>query len=81
MPTKAAGSHPVSGLLALVAGSVMSKYVWDLLPPIGAASQAALGVINSNIMPVPTSSEAAGIVVIFVAVTIVWEVAHYVRQR
>jgi hypothetical protein len=81
MPTKAAGSHPVSGLIALIAGSVLSKYVWELLPPIGAASQTALGVINSNIIPVPTSSEAAGVLVIFLLVTVIWEVAHYIRQR
>jgi hypothetical protein len=81
MPTKAAGSHPVSGLMALIAGSVLSKYVWELLPPIGTASRAALDVINRNIISVPTSSEAAGVLVIFLFVTMIWEVAHYIRQK
>jgi hypothetical protein len=81
MPTKATGSHPVSALIALIAGSILSKYVWELLPPLGAASQASLNVINSNIIPVPTSSEAAGALVIFLLVTVIWEVAHYIRQK
>lgn len=81
MPTKAAGSHPISGLIALIAGSALSKYVWELLPPIGTASQTALKVINRNIISVPTSSQAAGVLVIFLLVTVVWEVAHYIRER
>lgn len=80
MPTKAAGSHPFSALVALVAGSILSKYVWELLPPVGAASQAVLTLINSYVA-VPTSSKAAGALVIFLSVTVVWEVAHYVRER
>ena len=81
MPTKAAGSHPVSALVALVAGSVLSKYVWELLPPVGTASQAVLNLINDSLVTVPTSSNAAGALVIFVGVTVVWEAAHYVRER
>lgn len=80
VPTKAAGSHPVSALIALVAGSVLSKYVWELLPPVGTASQAVLDLTN-NYVAVPTSSNAAGALVIFVGVTVVWEVAHYIRQK
>jgi len=81
MPTKATGSHPVSALVALVAGTVLSKYVWDLLPPIGTASQATLNVVNSSIISVPTNSEAAGALVIFIGVTVIWEVAHYIRAK
>lgn len=80
MPTKATGSHPVSAFTALVAGAILSKYVWEVLPPIGTASQAALNVINSSIISVPTSSRAAGALVIFIAVTVVWEIAHYLRE-
>jgi hypothetical protein len=81
MPTKATGSHPVSALIALVAGSILSKYVWDLLPPIGKASQATLSIINSSGISVPTSSRAAGAFVIFLSVTILWEIAHYIRDE
>jgi len=81
MPTKATGSHPISALTALVAGSILSKYVWELLPPVGTASQAALTIINSNVITVPTNSEAAGALVIFLIVTVIWEVAHYVRVK
>ena len=81
MPTKATGSHPVSALIALIAGSILSKYVWELLPPIGAASQAALNIVNSSVVTVPTSSRAAGALVIFLIVTVIWEVAHYIREK
>lgn len=81
MPTKAAGSHPASALVALVAGSVLSKYVWELLPPVGTASQAVLSLANTYVGEVPTSSNAAGALVIFLGVTVVWEVAHYARER
>ena len=80
VPTKAAGSHPVSGLIALVAGSILSEYVWQLLPPVGTASQGVLDVINNYVVSVPTSSKAAGALVIFVGVTVTWEIAHYVRE-
>lgn len=81
MPTKTTGSHPVSALTALVAGSILSKYVWELLPPVGTASQATLNVINSNIIAVPTNSKAAGALVIFLLVTVIWEIAHYAREK
>jgi hypothetical protein len=80
MPTKATGSHPISGLIALLAGSVLSKYVWSILPPIGTASQMVLNVIDSTILPVPTNTETAGMLVVFLAVTMVWEAAHFFRN-
>jgi len=79
MPTKATGSHPVSALIALVAGSVLSKYTWEVLPPFGTASQTVLKFINSYVTSVPTSHEAAGALVIFVGVTLIWETAHFIR--
>jgi hypothetical protein len=81
MPTKATGSHPVSALIALVAGSVLSKYVWEVLPPLGTASQTALNLVDSSLVSVPTSSRAAGALVIFLAVSVTWEFAHYLRER
>jgi hypothetical protein len=80
MPTKAAGSHTLSALVALLASQTLSKYVWQVLPSLGEASQTALSVVNSvPAVSVPTGSEAAGAVLVIVAVTVVWEVIHFVR--
>lgn len=79
MPTKATGSHPISAFVALVAGTVLSKYVWEILPPLGVASQATLTLIDNYLMAVPTDAHAAGALVVFISVTVVWEIAHLMR--
>jgi hypothetical protein len=81
MPTKAPGSHTLSALVALFASATLSKYVWQLLPSLGEVSRASLAVVNRlPAVSVPTDAEAAGALVVLVAVTVVWELAHYARS-
>jgi len=82
MPTKAPGSHTLSALVALFASQVLSKYVWQVLPSLGEASQTALTAVNSlPTISVPHGTEAAGAMLVIVTVTVVWEAAHLVRTR
>ncbi|MEZ3144741.1 hypothetical protein [Halobaculum sp. MBLA0143] len=80
MPTKAAGSHTLSALVALFASATLSKYVWQVLPSLGEVSQSSLTLVDRlPVVSVPTDAEAAGALLVIVVVTVVWEVAHYAR--
>ncbi|ERH13364.1 MAG: hypothetical protein J07HB67_02403 [halophilic archaeon J07HB67] len=82
MPTKAVGSHTLSALVALFAGQVLSKYVSEVLPSLGEASRVALTAVNSlPAVSIPHGAEAAGTVLVIVAVTAVWEITHLLRTR
>ncbi|MEZ3116370.1 hypothetical protein RYH80_10660 [Halobaculum sp. MBLA0147] len=82
MPTKTTGSHTASALVALFASSVLSKYVHAVTPSLTEASTTALRVVDAiPAVAVPTDTRAAGAVFVIVAVTVAWEVAHWIRTR
>lgn len=82
MPAKTGASHGVSAFVALVIGTVMSKYLWDLAPPLGQTSMATIELIRSTTgIDLPMSEQFAGMVVVMVGLSFAWGVVyHYGRH-
>lgn len=82
MPAKTGASHGVAAFVTLVIGTVMSKYLWDLAPPLGEASMATIELIRSTAgIDLPVSAQFAGMVVVMVGLSFAWGVVyHYGRH-
>ncbi|MFW5918689.1 MAG: hypothetical protein ACOCSP_01970 [archaeon] len=78
MPATTGASHGVAAFATLLVGTVFSKFVWDVLPPLGRLSQQAMIVLNTQAgIDVPTSEQFAGTVLIMVGLSFVWGVVYH----
>lgn len=82
MPTKTGASHGMSAFVTLIAGALLSKYLWGIVPPLGEASLTTMKVIRSTTgIDVPVSEQFAGMVVVMVGLSFVWGIFyHYGRH-
>ena len=78
MPAKTGASHGMSAFVTLVVGTVMSKYLWDLAPPLGEASMATMELIRSTTgVDLPVNEQFAGMVVVMVALSFAWGIVYH----
>ena len=82
MPAKTGASHGLSAFVTLVIGTVMSKYLWDLAPPLGEASMATMAVIRSTTgVDLPVNEQFAGMVVVMFVLSFTWgTIYHFGRH-
>ncbi|MDS0282387.1 hypothetical protein [Haloarcula onubensis] len=82
MPATTGGSHAFASFATLVLGTLLSKYIWDLMPPLGEASLYVIAAIRSLTgAPLPVSEEFAGTVVVMVAISFVWGVVYHLGRH
>jgi hypothetical protein len=82
MPLKTGGSHAVASFVTLVAGTLLSKYLWSVAPPLGEASVAVVGVVQAATgTAVPGEERFAGAVVVMVGLSFVWGVVYHVGRH
>ncbi|QLH79839.1 hypothetical protein HZS55_22190 [Halosimplex rubrum] len=80
MPAKTGASHALAALVSMLAGTVLSKYVWELLPPlasVGESVSAGLVAATGVALPRPLS----GSLVVILGLSFVWgTIYHYARH-
>lgn len=82
MPAKSGASHGLAAFVTLIAGTILSKLIWDLVPPLGQVSLFAVKLIRSVTgIRLPVSEEFAGTLVVMVVLSFIWGVVyHYGRH-
>jgi len=48
MPAKTGASHGFAAFATLLIGSMLSKFVWAVLPPVGDVSMMAMAFLDSQ---------------------------------
>jgi len=82
MPATTGGSHAFASFVTLILGTLLSKYIWDLVPPLGEVSMLAITLISDLTgAPIPTSEEFAGTVVVMVAISFLWGVVYHLGRH
>jgi hypothetical protein len=82
MPASSGASHGLSAFITLIIGAMLSKYVWQLAPPIGEVSLLAIGVVRSLTgAAIPVNEQIAGMVVVMVALSFVWGIVYHVGRH
>ncbi|SEH63637.1 hypothetical protein SAMN05192561_1179 [Halopenitus malekzadehii] len=82
MPAKTGGSHAVSAFVTLIVGTMFSKYLWSVAPPLGEAGVLAMAAIRSTTgIAVPATDQFAGSVVIMLGLSFVWGIVYHVSRH
>lgn len=82
MPAKTGGSHATASLVTFVLGTVLSKYIWSVAPPLGEVALGAMTVLRSTTgLPVPVSDQSAGTMVVMLVLSFVWGVVYHVSRN
>jgi hypothetical protein len=82
MPASSGASHGIAAFATLIIGTIMSKWIWELMPPLGEASLFIIRTIQSITgAAIPVSEQFAGTVVVMVALSFVWGVLYHFRRH
>ncbi|MDS0223151.1 hypothetical protein NDI54_17540 [Haloarcula sp. S1AR25-5A] len=82
MPTKTGGSHALATFVTLILGALLSKYIWELVPPLGDLSLRVMTFITAVTgASIPTSEQFAGTVVVMVGISFVWGVVYHLGRH
>jgi hypothetical protein len=82
MPAKSGASHGLAAFVALLVGTIFSRFLWDVLPPLGEISLLTMELLNEQVgMDVPTSEQFAGSVVIMMFLSFFWGVAYHFQRH
>lgn len=82
MPAKSGASHGLAAFVTLIIGTILSKLLWDLVPPLGQISLITVRLIRSMTgTAIPANEQFAGTLVVMVVLSFVWGVVyHYGRH-
>lgn len=82
MPAKTGASHGLAAFATLLIGTVFSKFVWDLLPPLGELSLLTMRLLNRYLgVRLPTNERFTGAVVIVLALSFLWGIVYHVGRH
>jgi len=82
MPASSGASHGLAAFVTLIIGAVLSKYVWQLLPPLGeVALFVMVTVVSLTGADVPIDEQIAGTAVVMVLLSFLWGVVYHVGRH
>jgi hypothetical protein len=82
MPAKTGASHGLAAFVTLLVGTMLSKFVWDLLPPLGELSLRTIQTIHSLTgIEIPVSEQFAGTIVVMVGLSFLWGIAYHLGRH
>lgn len=78
MPAKTGASHGLAAFATLLVGTMLSKFVWDILPPLGELSLFVIRTLRSQLgLNIPTSEQFAGTIVVMVGLSFLWGLIYH----
>jgi hypothetical protein len=82
MPASSGASHGLAAFGTLIIGTILSKLVWDVLPPLGEVSLFTIKRIRELTgAEIPVNEQFAGAVVVMVGLSFLWGVIYHVGRH
>jgi len=82
MPMKSGASHGFAAFTTLIVGTILSKYVWDLLPSLGEVSLLVVRTLQSRTgTALPVTEEFAGALVVMTGLSFVWGTVYHLGRH
>jgi len=82
MPATTGASHGIAAFVTLIIGTVLSKFVWELMPPVGELSLFVITTIQSITgAEIPADEQIAGAAVVMVFLSFLWGVVYHFRRH
>lgn len=82
MPAKTGASHGLAAFLTFLVGSMLSKSVWDIMPPIGKLSLFVVETLQSITgVYIQANEQTAGTLVIMFVLSVLWGVVYHFQRH
>lgn len=82
MPATSGASHGFAAFVTLIIGTILSKFVWDLVPPLGQLSLFVVSTLQSITgADIPTSEQFAGTVFVMIVLSFLWGVVYHLGRH
>ncbi|WP_323675617.1 hypothetical protein [Halorubellus sp. PRR65] len=81
MPATTGASHGFAAFATLLIGTMFSKFVWEILPPLGELSLLVVETVRQFGVGVPASRQFAGTLVVMVGLSFLWGVVYHVGRH
>lgn len=82
MPAASGASHGFAAFVTLIVGTVLSKFIWDLVPPLGQFSLSVVGWLRSLTgADIPVNEQFAGALVVMVGLSFAWGIVYHVGRH
>ncbi|MFB6110449.1 MAG: hypothetical protein ABEJ60_06205 [Halodesulfurarchaeum sp.] len=82
MPAASGASHGIAAFGSLIIGAVLSRYIWELVPPLGELALVTIRIIQSTTgANIPTSEQFAGAVVVMMGLSFAWGVIYHLGRH
>lgn len=82
MPAKSGVSHGLAAFVTLIIGTILSKLVWDMVPPLGELSLRIIRTIRSLTgVDIPVNEQFAGTIVVMIGLSFLWGVVYHLGRH
>ncbi|GAA0668537.1 hypothetical protein ACFQDG_02055 [Natronoarchaeum mannanilyticum] len=82
MATTSGLSHGFSAFGTLIVGTLLSKFIWDIVPPLGELSLLTIELIRSTTgAELPANEQFAGTLVVMVGLSFAWGIIYHVGRH
>ena len=82
MPASSGASHGLAAFATLIIGSLLSKFIWELVPPLGQLSLSTIQIVRATTgADIPTSEQFAGTIVLMIVLSFLWGVIYHISRH
>lgn len=82
MPATSGASHGLAAFATLIVGTILSKLIWDIVPPLGQLSLLTIRTIRSITgANIPANEQFAGTVVVMLVLSFAWGVIYHIGRH
>jgi|AntRauTorcE11898_2_1112593.scaffolds.fasta_scaffold22367_2 uncharacterized membrane protein YoaK (UPF0700 family) len=73
--------HGLSAFVTIIVGAMLSKYVWQIAPPLGELSLLLIRIIEPLTgAAIPVNRQFAGMVLVMAVLSFVWGIAYHLKR-
>lgn len=70
----------MGAFVSMVVGAVLSKYIWEYLPPLAAVGESVSGTLRTTV-GVPLPNPFSGSLIVILALSFLWGVVYHVVRH
>lgn len=75
-------SHGFAAFGTLICGSILSKFIWEFIPPLGQLSLLSIRIIQSVTgAEIPVNEQFAGTIVVMIGLSFLWGVIYHLGRH
>jgi len=82
MTVKSGMSHGFAAFGTLICGSVLSKFIWEFLPPLGELALLAISTFQAVTgADIPVNEQFAGTIIVMLGLSFLWGVVYHIGRH